>query len=234
MIPTGCSFSILLVSALGFQRDRSHVPIEAVKLFRREIFILKSGKGCPIDGVLNRVVIVRRCDRDKSWREQSLRQQNPHTEVILQRQPNRFSRLVGRNVSAQADILRRLSLSEKLKMDVGHPRLNKFFRQCGDLTFIMARQYNFNTADRGCRYTFGNDRVSTHHTGTHSHHCRKKVSRIRHGYFASKLNFNDAMLFAATVTLCSFSPKVGCQALIRYVPDGRSLIEKIPSRPVIA
>ena len=52
-------FSILLVSTLRFQWNRRQVPIETMKLFRREIFILESGESGLIDGVFDRVVKVR-------------------------------------------------------------------------------------------------------------------------------------------------------------------------------
>ena len=227
-------FSILLISTLRFHPGRCQIPVQTMKLFSREGLVLEPGKSGLIDGILYRVVVVRRCDRHKSWGEKPLRKKNPHPEVVLQGQPDRFSRLVGRNFSAQADILWRLPLSEKLKVDVGHPRLDKFFRQCGNLVLVLARQYDFDTTDRRRRYDFGSDRVRPHHAGTNGNHHQMNGSRTHRGYFASKLNPNEVVPFAATVTLCSFSPKVGCQALIRYVPAGRSLIVKAPSDPVIA
>ena len=159
---------------------------------------------------------------------------DPHTEIIFQRQLDRLSCLVSRNVAAQTDVLGRLALSDKLKVDVGHPRLGKLFRQCGDLVLVLARQYDFDAADRGRRYDFGSDHVSAHHSGTHSNHHRMKGSRMHHGYFASKLNSNDVVPFTTSVTSCTFSPRIGCQALMRCVPVGRSLIVKVPSSPVIA
>jgi hypothetical protein len=185
-----------------------------MKLFRREILILESGESGLIDGIFDRVVVVRRCDRHKSRRKESLRQQDTYAQIVFQRQPNDFSRLVSRNFSTQADVLRRLSLCEKLEVDIRHSRLGKLICQCGHLMLVLARQYDFDTTDHGRRYDFGCDRVSRHHTGTNSNHYLK-ASKIHYGYFASKLNPNDVVPFAATVTLCSFSPRVGCQALIR-------------------
>jgi len=34
-------------------------------------------------------------------------------------------------------------------------------------------------------------------------------------YFALKRNPNDTVPFAATITSCTFSPRIGCQALMR-------------------
>ena len=231
--PLADFFSILLISTLRLHRGRCQIPIETMKLFRRQIFILKPGESGLIDGIFDRVVVVRRCDCHKSRRKESLRQQDTYTQIVFQRQPNDFSRLVSRNFSAQTDVLRRLPLSEKLEVDIRHPRLGKLICQCGHLILVLARQYDFDTTDQGRRYDFGSDDVSRHHTGTHSNH-HMEVSRKHHGYFALKLKPNDVEPFAATVTLCSFSPRVGCQALIRYVPAGRSLISKLPSRSVIA
>ena len=52
-------FSILLVSILRFYRSRRQIPVETVKLFRREIFILESGERGLIDRILDRIVEVR-------------------------------------------------------------------------------------------------------------------------------------------------------------------------------
>ena len=52
-------FSILLVSILRFYRGRRQIPVETMKLFRREIFILESGESGLIDGIFDRIVKVR-------------------------------------------------------------------------------------------------------------------------------------------------------------------------------
>jgi hypothetical protein len=148
-----------------------------MKLFRREIFILESGESGLIDGIFDRVVKVRRRYRYKSGREEPLRQENLHTEVIFQRQSNCFSCLVSRNFAAQTDVLRGLPSSDKLKVDVCHPRLGKLFLQCGHLVLILAPQYDFYTADGGRRCDFGGDCVSRHHTGTQSSEYYMTISQ---------------------------------------------------------
>ena len=52
-------FSILLVSVLRLYRSRREIPVETVKLFRREIFILESGESGLIDRIFDRVVKIR-------------------------------------------------------------------------------------------------------------------------------------------------------------------------------
>ncbi len=53
-------FSLLLIltSTLMFYRRRRQIPIETVKLFRRQIFVLESGERSLIDGIFNGVVKI--------------------------------------------------------------------------------------------------------------------------------------------------------------------------------
>src|SRR5207344_2087427 len=126
------------------------------------------------------------------WKE-SLRQQDTDTRIVFECQPYDFSRLVSRDFSSKTDVLRRLSHSGKLKVDIRHPRFGKLICQRGHLVLVLACQYDFDTADCGRRFDFGSDHLSPHHTGTHGKHHDMKVPWKQHGYLASKLNPSDVV-----------------------------------------
>ena len=48
-----------LIPALWFERDRRQFTVDSMKLFRRQVRGLQFGKSLLIDGVLDRIVIIR-------------------------------------------------------------------------------------------------------------------------------------------------------------------------------
>src|SRR5512147_685701 len=98
-----------------------------MKFFCGQVRVLELIEAVMIDRIFNRIVIVRGRDGHKSRWEEPLGQQNPHAKIVFERQSDDLSRLVGRDLSTETDILRWLPHSRELKMDVRHSGLRELF-----------------------------------------------------------------------------------------------------------